>query len=38
MRAVVLVEVPGAVGLARVARNRCGGEQGEARVPWHGNR
>jgi hypothetical protein len=27
-----------AVGLARVARNRCGGERGEARVPRHGNR
>jgi hypothetical protein len=32
MRAVVLVEAPGAVGLTRVARNRCGGERDEARV------
>jgi hypothetical protein len=33
MRAVVLVEAPGAVGLTRVARNWCGGERDEARVP-----
>jgi hypothetical protein len=33
MRAVVLIETPGAVGLARAARGRCGGERGEARVP-----
>jgi hypothetical protein len=32
MRAVVLVEAPGAVGLTWVARNRCGGERDEARV------
>jgi hypothetical protein len=38
MRAVVLVEAPGAVGLTRVARNQCGSERDEARVPWHGNR
>jgi hypothetical protein len=28
--AVVLVEALGAVGLARAARNRCGGKQGQA--------
>jgi hypothetical protein len=33
MRAVVLVEAPGAVGLERATRNWCGGERGEARVP-----
>jgi hypothetical protein len=38
MRAVVLVEAPAAVGLTRVARNRCGGERDEAWVPWDGNR
>jgi hypothetical protein len=38
MRAVVLVEAPGAVGLTRVARNQCGGERDEARVPRLGNR
>jgi hypothetical protein len=27
-------EAPEAVGLGRAARNRCGGERGEARVPW----
>jgi hypothetical protein len=37
MRVVVLVEAPGAVGLARAARNWCGGERGEARVPRFGN-
>jgi hypothetical protein len=29
-RAVVLVEVLGAIGLARAAKNRCGGERGRA--------
>jgi hypothetical protein len=29
-RAVVHVEVVGAVGLARAAKNRCGGERGRA--------
>jgi hypothetical protein len=37
MRAVVLVEAPEAVGLAQVARDWCGSEQGEAGVPWLGN-
>jgi hypothetical protein len=37
VRAIVLVEGSGAVGLARAARDPCGGGQGEARVPWHGN-
>jgi hypothetical protein len=36
-RAVVLVEAPRAVGLTRVARNRCGGKRGAARVPRLGN-
>jgi hypothetical protein len=38
MRAVVLIEAPGAVGLAWEARDRCGGERGEAKVPRLGNR
>jgi hypothetical protein len=29
-RAVVVVEALGAVGLARAAKNQCGGEQGRA--------
>jgi hypothetical protein len=37
MRAVVLIEAPRVVGLTRVARNQCGGERDEARVPRHGN-
>jgi hypothetical protein len=32
MRAVILVEALGAVGLARTVNNQCGGERGEARV------
>jgi hypothetical protein len=34
----VFGEAPGALGLARVARNRCGIERGEARVPQLENR
>jgi hypothetical protein len=37
MRAVVHVEAPGVAGLTRLARNRCGGERDEARVPRLGN-